>query len=180
MPKPANKWGNLHDVNQEDADLPPWERKNLGYWGTGGDKAEVDFHFRITQRQLREIQKIVQQRKVPLLETQSDVGKLGLSWVLWWVANMISPDPERKEAIDLIMWEEKVRGGKAYRQRLGTLLDEIGTECAQAQTSGNERRLRELVSDLKKHKDKIQDTELKAKASRLWIKYRDGGDSRGE
>lgn len=167
-----DKTPKLKAVGGADPEVPPWERPNLGYYGTGEEKAEADLHFRVSQKEMREVQKLVQQRRVPFLETKSDVGRLGLRWVHWWIVHMLAPDTKMQETLDLIMWEEKVRGAKRYRERLTGLLDDIETELVAAAAANRTGRVKELVEDLKQHGAKIEDEDLKAKAQRLWIKYR--------
>lgn len=156
---------------REDRDAPPWERHNLGY-AMGEAKADKDIKARITPGMHRAIQRIVQQRKVPQIETQSDVLRLGIFWVLWWVGHKATDDSVLQDMLDVQMWEGEVLYRKTTHQRISDLLRSIEEQLAITKAEGRDVEHRAILEELRKNTNKIPDEKLKAEATKLWLKYK--------
>lgn len=178
MPEPRKKKGWSADAKliggteNPEKDLPPWERENPAY-GVGAGKDEKSSHnvsARLTAREARDLQRIVQHRKYPVVENTSDCIRVGLVMFRYWYA-IHKDDPQMKEQIDIEMWEAERLARSRYRDRVLKVLEGMEVEMAEARRLGYENRLKVLCAELSKYKEKLSDEELRGKASRIYVEF---------
>lgn len=164
-------WGRpLAPVGDPQKNLPPWDRANPSY-GVGAGKEEQAnqaLNLRVTTRELRDIQKIVQHRKIPAIETQTDVVRIGLVMVRYWYA-LHHKTPTDVDQLDIMMWEQEVAVRKRKRERIRAVLDGIDEEFADALRLKVKSRLVELKDEINQYRKQIPDDALRTRASKLFI-----------
>lgn len=138
----------------------------------GEAKADKDIKARITPGMQRAIQRIVQQRKIPQIETQSDVLRIGVFWVLWWVANHATDDKALQDQLDLQMWESEVNYRKTAHGRMSELLRAVEEQLVLTKSEGREKEHAAILEELRRNTKKIDDERLKGEANRLWLKFK--------
>lgn len=167
----APEWGNPKPVPDPQGNLPPWDRDNPAY-GVGAGKDEKTSHtvtVRLTTKEFREIQKIVQHRKYPVIETQSDAVRAGLSMFRYWYA--INHNKSRVQELDVEMWENERLAKRRFRDRVLNILEGIEAEMKEAQRLGYANRLKDLRAELGKYRKELTDEELRGKANLLYVEY---------
>lgn len=164
--------GSVAPVPDPERNLPPWERANPAY-GVGAGKDEKTSHslsMRLTTKEYRELQKIVQHRKFPVIETQTDVMRIGLMMVRYWYG-IHHGDPQILKDLDVEMWENERAARQRFRERVLGLLEGIEMEMTEARRLGYENRLKTLCAELKKYREQLTDEELRGKADLLYVQF---------
>lgn len=152
--------------------LPPWDRANPAY-GVGAGKDEKTTHtltMRLTSKEQRELQKIVQHRRYPVIETQTDAVRVGLIMLRYWYG-IRHGDPKVLADLDVEMWENERTARQRFRERVLKLLEGIEVEMSEARRLGYGNRLNTLRAELKKYKEQLHDEELLGKANRLYVEF---------
>lgn len=175
--RPNSGWaaglgGGPTPVEDPEKNLPPWDRDNPAY-GVGAGKDEKATHnisARITTRENRDLQKIVQHRRFPAIENTSDAIRVGLVMVRYWYATK-SNDAAMKDALDLEMWENEQLARKRNRERVLSILESLETQMSEAKRLDYTNRLADLNAELNRYRKKLTDEELLGKANRLYVEY---------
>lgn len=164
--------GPVQAAPDPEKNLAPWERANPAY-GVGAGKDEKAPHsvsLKLTTKEYRDLQKIVQHRKYAVIETQTDAIRVGLTMFRYWYA-IHHNDPQMLEQMDIEMWENERRARNRYRERVLEMLDGVEREMSEASRLGYETRLKTLRAEVQKYREQMTDEELRAKAGRLISEY---------
>lgn len=169
--KRRDGWGlaGVEVVPDPEKNLPPWERSNPAY-GVGAGKDEKATHnvsARLTTKEHRDIAKIVQHRKFPVIENTSDAIRVALMMLRYWYAT--KHDEAMLESLDTEMWENERLARLRERTKVLAILEGTASELSEAERMGYTNRVDTIRAELNKYRKKLTDEELKGKADKLYV-----------
>lgn len=169
-------WGRLYAVDDDqpsEAHLPPWERTKPSWQPKDRnekDKNTALISFRVPTSDERRIQAMVQHRKIPALETRSDVCRWGLEMSFYWYADITNDAPLKAE-LELNAWESEQISHKNYRQRVTDVLNNLETELGNAKMNQRPIETTTLLDQLKRYGPNVAYDDLRQRAFDLWERY---------
>lgn len=164
----------LQDVSQKTEFIPSWERSSLrsALGGTEETKTK-SLEARVSPSRYRAVQKLVQQRILGEIETQSDVVQAGVGMVLDYARLHGKDSDDFRKACDVSSWESEIEAILAYEVRIAALLDRTERGLKDAKTRNQNEKFVKLFTWLNANKDGIEDEGLRTRAQKLWVLYRE-------
>lgn len=153
-------------------EVAPWDRPNLRSLLEKEEKKPERIDVRVSVQRMRQVSKLVQQRIIPEIETQSDAVNIGLGLVLYYAKIHGRDSEDFRNSVKLHLWKTQVEDAMHYEASVTELLDQIESGLDEAAKQGRKKKFAMLYASLEQNKDLIEDDQLAARANKLWVLHR--------